>query len=152
MPPEPSIRTMVYPATVAPSANGMGEEYRRGYRSSVRCEPSPAHEIQISIMPPGVGARYTVHWKIGSVPIGGSVEVVEFDQPRDLSWIVITGVSQRGRFRLRETDDGRTKVDFRLAYESAGNVLRLIADRVAARQVGRNMGQTLKNLKRMVES
>ena len=102
--------------------------------------------------PRGVGARYTVHWKIGSVPIGGSVEVVEFDQPRDLSWIGITGVSQRGRFRLRETDDGRTKVDFRLAYESAGNVLGLIADRVAARQVGRNMGQTLKNLKRMVES
>ena len=90
--------------------------------------------------------------KIGSVPIGGSVEVVEFDQPRDLSWIGITGVSQRGRFRLRETDDGRTKVDFRLAYASAGNVLGLIADRVAARQVGRNMGQTLKNLKRMVES
>lgn len=102
--------------------------------------------------PPGVGARYTVHWKIGSVPIGGSVEVVEFDQPRDLSWIGITGVSQRGRFRLRETTDGRTRVNFRLAYESAGNVLGLIADRVAARQVTRNMGQTLKNLKRMLET
>jgi hypothetical protein len=44
--------------------------------------------------------------------------------------------------------DGHTKVIFRLAYESAGN---LIADRVAARQVGRNMTETLKNLKRMVE-
>lgn len=102
--------------------------------------------------PPGVGARYTVHWKIGSVPIGGSVEVVEFDQPRELAWIGITGVSQRGRFRLRETADGATKVNFRLSYESAGNLLGLIADRVAARQVSRNMGQTLKNLKRMVET
>ncbi|BBY83637.1 SRPBCC family protein [Mycolicibacterium pulveris] len=102
--------------------------------------------------PPGVGARYTVHWKIGSVPIGGSVEVVEFDQPRELAWIGITGVSQRGRFRLRETPDGATKVNFRLAYESAGNLLGLIADRVAARQVSRNMGQTLRNLKRMVET
>lgn len=101
--------------------------------------------------PMRVGARYTVHWKIGSVPIGGLVEVVEFDPARDLSWIGITGVSLRGRFRLRDTDDGRTKFTFRLAYESAGGVLGLIADRVAARQVGRNMGETLNNLRRIVE-
>jgi uncharacterized membrane protein len=104
----------------------------------------------ISDGPAQKGSRYTVHWKIGSVPIGGSIEVVEFDEPRELSWIGITGVSQRGRFRLRQTDDGRTKVTFRLAYESAGNVLGLIADRVAARQVGRTMGQTLRNLSEMV--
>ena len=101
--------------------------------------------------PPELGGRYTVHWKVGSVPIGGTVEVVEFDAPRELSWIGIMGVSQRGRFRLRETDDGRTKVTFRLSYESAGNVLGLIADRVAARQVGRNMSKTLNNLRQMVE-
>ena len=100
----------------------------------------------------GLGSRYTVHLKIGSVPIGGVVEVVEFDEPRELSWVGITGISQRGRFRLRETDDGRTKVTFRLAYESAGNLLGLIADRVAARQVGRTIGQSLANLRRMVES
>ena len=40
---------------------------------------------------------------------------------RDLAWIGITGVSQRGRFRLRDTADGRTQVTFRLAYESPGN-------------------------------
>jgi uncharacterized membrane protein len=100
----------------------------------------------------GLGARYTVHWKIGSVPIGGVVEVVEFDEARDLAWIGITGVSLRGRFRLRDCGDGRTKITFRLAYESAGGVLGLIADRVAARQVGRNMTETLKNLRRMVEA
>jgi uncharacterized protein YndB with AHSA1/START domain len=33
------------------------------------------------------GARYTVHWKIGSVPIGGVVEVTEFDPAHDLAWI-----------------------------------------------------------------
>jgi uncharacterized membrane protein len=98
------------------------------------------------------GARYTVHWKVGSVPIGGVVEVVEFDPVRDLAWIGITGVSLRGRFRLRDTDDGATLLTFRLAYESAGGILGMIADRVAARQVGRNMGETLKNLRRMVES
>ena len=85
--------------------------------------------------PASMGARYTVHWKVGSVPIGGVIEVVEFDPPRELSWVGLTGVSQRGRFRLRDTADGRTKVTFRLAYESAGNLLGLIADRVAAGQV-----------------
>ncbi|AEV75264.1 Polyketide cyclase / dehydrase and lipid transport [Mycolicibacterium rhodesiae NBB3] len=101
--------------------------------------------------PARLGARYTVHWKVGSVPIGGVIELVEFEAPREVSWVGLTGVSQRGRFRLRETSDGRTKVTFRLAYESAGNLLGLIADRVAAGQVGRNMGETLKNLRQMVE-
>jgi uncharacterized membrane protein len=98
------------------------------------------------------GARYTVHWKIGSVPIGGVVEISEFDAARDLAWIGISGVSLRGRFRIRDSGDGRTRVVFRLAYESAGSLLGLIADRVAARQVGRNMTETLENLKRMVEA
>jgi uncharacterized membrane protein len=97
------------------------------------------------------GARYTVHWKVGSVPIGGVVEVSEFDRAHDLAWIGVSGVSLRGRFRIRDAGDGRTKVIFRLAYESAGNLLGIIADRVASRQVGRNMSETLKNLKRMVE-
>ena len=97
------------------------------------------------------GARYTVHWKIGSVPIGGVVEVSEFDPARDLAWIGISGISLRGRFRIRDDGDGHTKVIFRLANESAGNLLGLIADRVASRQVGRNMTETLKNLKQMVE-
>ena len=106
----------------------------------------------LSDEPAAVGSRYTVHWKIGSVPIGGVIEVVEFDDGRDLSWIGITGVSQRGRFRLRDAGDGRTQVTFRLAYESAGNILGLIADRVAARQVGRTMTQTLENLRSLAEA
>ncbi len=58
----------------------------------------------------GVGARYTVHWKIGSVPVGGLIEVVEFDERRDLAWVGITGVALRGRIRLRDAAGGQTKV------------------------------------------
>ena len=64
--------------------------------------------------PPGVGARYFVHWKIGSVPVGGLIEVVEFDDLRDLAWVGITGISLRGRIRLRDAGEGRTRVTFRL--------------------------------------
>ncbi|BBX67573.1 SRPBCC family protein [Mycolicibacterium psychrotolerans] len=102
--------------------------------------------------PVGIGSRFTVHWRVGSVPIGGVIEVVEFDDARDLAWIGITGVTLRGRFRLRECGDGKTKVTFRLAYEAPGGVLGLIADRVAARQVGRIMNQTLVRLQDLTES
>ncbi len=102
--------------------------------------------------PVGIGSRYTVHWKVGSVPIGGVVEVVEFDDARDLAWIGITGVTLRGRFRLRDCGDGRTKVTFRLSYEAPGGVLGLLADWVAARQVGRIMDETLERLKALTES
>ncbi|TDL11628.1 SRPBCC family protein [Mycolicibacterium obuense] len=101
--------------------------------------------------PAGVGARYTVHWKVGSVPIGGVIEVSEFDEPRDLAWIGITGITLRGRFRMRDAGDGRTKVSFRLAYEAPGGLLGLIADRVAASQVTRTMDETLRRLKHLVE-
>ena len=102
--------------------------------------------------PVGVGSRYTVHWKVGSVPIGGVIELVEFDDERDLAWIGITGITLRGRFRLRDAGNGRTKVTFRLAYEAPGGLLGLIADRVAARQVGAIMSETLRRLKVLVES
>ncbi|MGB9249675.1 MAG: SRPBCC family protein [Mycobacterium sp.] len=101
--------------------------------------------------PPGVGARYFVHWKIGSVPVGGLVEVVEFDDRRDLAWVGITGISLRGRIRLRDAGEGRTRVTFRLSYQAPGGILGYIADRVAVRQVGRTTTETLKRLKRLAE-
>jgi uncharacterized membrane protein len=99
-----------------------------------------------------VGARYTVLWKIGSIPVGGVAEVVEFDEACDLAWINITGVTQRGRFRLRDAGPGSTVVTFRLAYHSDGGLLGLIADRVATFWVGRSLDESLKNLRRLVES
>ncbi|MDT5146875.1 MAG: hypothetical protein QOC58_1520 [Mycobacterium sp.] len=100
----------------------------------------------------GVGARYTVHWKIGSVPVGGLIEVVEYDDARDIAWVGITGVTLRGRIRLRDCSDGRTKATFRLSYQAPGGLFGYIADRVAVRQVGRNVSQTLKRLKQLAES
>jgi uncharacterized membrane protein len=102
--------------------------------------------------PAGVGARYMVHWKIGSVPVGGLIELVEFDESRDLAWVGITGITMRGRIRLRDGADGETKVTFRLSYQAPGGILGYIADRIAVRQVGRTVGDTLKSLKKLVES
>jgi uncharacterized membrane protein len=101
--------------------------------------------------PGGAGARYTVHWKIGSVPVGGLIEVVEFDEGRDIAWVGITGVSLRGRIRLRDGAEGQTKVIFRLSYQAPGGIFGYIADRVAVRQVGRTLAETLKCLKSLAE-
>ncbi len=107
----------------------------------------PANELRT-----GVGARYTVHWKIGSVPVGGLIEVIEFDDDRDLAFVGLTGITLRGRIRLRDARDGRTKVTFRLSYQAPGGLLGYIADRIAVRQVGRTLAETLKRLRTLAES
>ena len=54
----------------------------------------------------GLGARYSMRMHVGSADVGGLVEIVEFDEPADLAWTSVTGIDQRVRWRLRETDDG----------------------------------------------
>ena len=98
------------------------------------------------------GSALSVHWKIGSVPIGGTVEVVEFGNARDLAWTGMTAMTVWERFRLRDGGPGQTKVTFRLTYQAPGGLLGLIADRVAARQVRRTLAESLRNLETLVES
>jgi uncharacterized membrane protein len=100
----------------------------------------------------GVGARYRMLMRVGSAEVGGLIEVVEWTPERDMAWSSVTGVDQRGRWRLRETDDGRTRVEFRFAYGVAGAGLSgMIAERVAAPTISRHVRRSLHQLKRQVE-
>ena len=99
----------------------------------------------------GMGARYTVHLRVGSAEVGGLVEIVEFDEPADLAWTSVTGIDQRLRWRLRETDDSRTRVTLRLAYDAPGGVLGAVADQVSKPMVTNNLERTLHNLKAEIE-
>ena len=70
-----------------------------------------------------------------------------------MAWSSVTGVDQRGRWRLRELGDGRTRVTFRFAYGVAGGGLAgLIAERVAAPALSRRFQHSLLALQRAVES
>jgi uncharacterized membrane protein len=100
----------------------------------------------------GCGARWDVRLQIGAAPIGGVVEVVEFDEPGDIAWNSVTGVTMRGRWRLRERGSGGTEVGLRLAYQAPGGLMGLIADRVAAPMVARSLRRSLRNLQMLVES
>jgi uncharacterized membrane protein len=100
----------------------------------------------------GLGARYRVLMRTGSAEVGGLVEVVEFTEERDMAWSSVTGVDQRGRWRLRELPDGRTQVELRFAYGVAGaGFFGWLSELVASPGIGSNLRRSLQQLKRQVE-
>ena len=99
----------------------------------------------------GKGARYQMRMEVGSAQVGSLIEIVEFDPPRDLAWTSITGLDQRGRWRLREQGDGQTKISLRLSYQAPGGILGLLSDRVSQPMVRGNLRESLKRIKREVE-
>jgi uncharacterized membrane protein len=99
----------------------------------------------------GMGARYAMRMKVGSAEVGGLIEVVEFEEPYDIAWTSITGIDQRGRWRLRGRADGGTDVTLRLSYHAEGGLLGVITDRVAAPMVGTNLRRSLEQLKTRLE-
>jgi uncharacterized membrane protein len=102
--------------------------------------------------PTGLGARYQTLLRVGAAEVGGLIEVVEWVEPSEFAWNSVTGVDQRGRWRLRERPHDRTRVELRLAYGVAGaGLIGWVAERVAAPTVSGHVKRTLRQLKRMVE-
>jgi uncharacterized membrane protein len=102
--------------------------------------------------PVGHGARYRMLMRVGSAEVGGLVEVTEYDEPRDMAWNSVTGVDQRGRWRVRKRPGGRTHVEFRLSYGVAGaGILGYLSERLSAPTVQGNIRRSLQQLKRAVE-
>jgi uncharacterized membrane protein len=99
----------------------------------------------------GLGARYRMLLRVGSAEVGGLIEVVEFKPARDLAWNSVTGVDQRGRWRIRERPGG-SRVELRLQYGVAGaGIWGVIAERLASRTVSGHLRRSLRQLKRQVE-
>ena len=110
----------------------------------------------VSDEPGGVGARYRMLMRVGSAEIGGLIEVVEWAPERELAWTSITGIDQRGRWRLRERprEDGTmgTWVQLRMTAGVAGSgILGWISEQVAAPTVRGHLRRSLQQLKRQVE-
>ena len=101
--------------------------------------------------PNGLGARYRILIRVGAADVGGVIEIVEWNEPFDQAWHSVTGVDQRGRWRIRE-ENGGSKVEFRFAYGViGGGPAGLITEFAAAPTVRRQMRRTLAQLKRQVE-
>ncbi len=100
----------------------------------------------------GLGARYAMRMRVGSAQVGGLIEIVEFDPPRDLAWTSVLGLDQRGRWRLRERPGNRTHAELRLSYGVAGaGIFGWLSERVAAPTVGGHLQRSVRQLKRQVE-
>jgi uncharacterized membrane protein len=91
-------------------------------------------EADNPLQPPGLRARYRALLRVGPVPVGGDVEIVEYVPGRELAWNSLTGIDQRFRLRIRPIDDGRTRLTLRFGYTSPG-ALGVIADIAAFGQV-----------------
>jgi carbon monoxide dehydrogenase subunit G len=99
----------------------------------------------------GLGARYRMLMRVGSAEVGGLIEVVEFDVERDLAWNSVTGIDQRGRWRVRAREDS-TRVELRLQFGVAGGgIWSWLSEQLAGPIVRGNVKRTLSQLKRTVE-
>jgi uncharacterized membrane protein len=101
--------------------------------------------------PAECGGRYSMRMRAGSAEVGGVVEVVELDPPGDMAWTSITGIDQRGRWRLREEGKGRTLVVLRLSYGAPGGLVGALTDRLSAPEVRQNLKRSLARLKAELE-
>ena len=99
----------------------------------------------------GCGSRWNMRIQVGSAPVGGLIEVVEYDEPGDLAWTGVTGIEQRGRWRLRERQPGCTEVTLRISFSSPGGFLRYFVERLAAPRLRGSLQRTLGNLAARVE-
>ena len=100
----------------------------------------------------GLGARRRMLIRVGSAEVGGLIEIVEWDEPDEFAWSSVTGVDQRGRFRLRDTGTASTRVELRYQYGVAGAGLSgWISEHVAAPTLSRHLRKSLRQLKHLVE-
>ncbi len=100
----------------------------------------------------GLGTRCRMLIRVGAAEVGGLIEFVEFSKPRDMAWTSVTGVDQRGRFRIRKTGDDRSRVEMHYAYGVAGaGIPGWISEMVAAPTLRRHARRSLLQLKRQVE-
>ena len=94
-----------------------------------------------------LGSRYRMRMHVGSADVGGLVEVVELDECRDLAWTSVTGIDQRGRWRLRDLPEGGTRIELRLSYGAPGGIVGALTEQIAVGQVRTNVRRGLARLK-----
>jgi uncharacterized membrane protein len=99
----------------------------------------------------GPRARHSLNIEVGSIDLGGTVEVVVFDPPHELAWTDVSGIDNRGRWILRERGD-ETEVTMRVSYQVPGGVLALLASLLGAPILRGDVRKTLAALKELVEA
>ena len=98
----------------------------------------------------GLRARFWLNVQVASTDLGGVVELVEFDPPHELAWTNVSGIDNRGRWILRDRGD-ETEVTLRFSYQVPGGVVALVASRLGAPILRRDVRKSLAALKDLLE-
>jgi uncharacterized membrane protein len=98
----------------------------------------------------GPRARFWLTVQAGSLDLGGVIELVEWEPPHELAWTNVSGIDNRGRWILRERGEA-TEVTLRFSYQVPGGILALIASRLSAPIMRRDVHRSLEALKRAIE-
>jgi uncharacterized membrane protein len=98
----------------------------------------------------GPRARFWLTVEVGSTELGGVVELVEWDPPHELAWTNVSGIDNRGRWILRDRGEA-TEVTMRFSYQVPGGLLALLASRLSAPILRRDVRRSLEALKEAVE-
>jgi uncharacterized membrane protein len=99
----------------------------------------------------GPRARFWLTVQARSTDLGGVIEVVEWDPPHELAWTNVSGIDNRGRWILRDRGES-TEVTLRFSYQVPGGVLALLASRLSAPILRRDVGGSLEALKEVIEA
>jgi uncharacterized membrane protein len=98
----------------------------------------------------GPRARFWLTVQAGSTDLGGVIEVVEWEPPHVLAWTNVSGIDNRGRWILRDRGEA-TEVTMRFSYQVPGGILALIASRLSAPILRRDVRASLEALKDVIE-
>jgi uncharacterized membrane protein len=115
-----------------------------GFMVGSRWEPIPGEPAS------GMRARFSIAISVGSIDLGGVVEVIEFEPPHVMAWTSVTGIDHRGRWILRDCGD-HTRVTMRLGYQVPGGVLALIASRAGAPMLRADVRKSLAKLDGLID-
>jgi uncharacterized protein YndB with AHSA1/START domain len=99
----------------------------------------------------GVGATFRVRMKVGSVQVGGTIEVVRWEDDVVIEWSSLQGVRQSGRWLLTPTNGG-TELSLELSSDIGGGLIGKLVERIATRSLVRNLWVTLLAARRIVEN
>jgi ribosome-associated toxin RatA of RatAB toxin-antitoxin module len=98
----------------------------------------------------GIGARFRVLMKVGSIEAGGTVTVSNWEDDRLIAWSSDQGIRHKGQWSL-EPRGPATKLTLIMEYELAGGPMGWLVERIAGRIVGRNLTATLMGARRLLE-
>lgn len=97
----------------------------------------------------GLGARFKVLMRVGSIEAGGLVRVTGWRPDELIEWESEAGITQRGRWSIRPATGG-TELHLEIEFELEGPGSRLV-EAIAGRMVGRNMTATMLAVRRLLE-